>query len=444
MDIQSDRIDTVVQGGLVVTSSSAFEADIAILDGKIAAIGSGTSFPPASRYIDAAGKVVFPGFIDCHCHFRGWEDYELAGKMAASSGLTTIIPFGMTDSANAESLPDAVSRHRDEVEASSVIDMAFHFQLGADTRILEGIPAAIEMGVRSFKMFMAYKTRNPPVMVNDEFILRAMDLAGAHGGLIQLHCENGEVIHYLELRLQAEGRVLPTDFPNSAPPWVEGDAVTRAISLARTTGCPTYIVHLSTGVGLDAIKRAQADGQNIWTETCPQYLLLAAEDHEKWGPLLKIGPPLRSREGTDSQMLWEGLEHGAISCIGSDHSPHPRELKELGRENIFYQPNGDPVPYGAPGMETLAQLVYSSGVRGHGLPLQWMARVLSENPARIFGLYPRKGSIQVGSDADLTIVDPEMKVVIAEDRLLGKAGYTPYEGLELDGRLRCLCSEVKF
>ena len=181
-------------------------------------------------------------------------------------------------------------------------------------------------------------------MVNDEFILRAMDLAGEHGGLIQLHCENGEVIHYLELALQAEGRVLPTDFPNSAPPWVEGDAVNRAISLARTTGCPTYIVHLSTGVGLDAIKRAQADGQNIWTETCPQYLLLAAEDHEKWGPLLKIGPPLRSREGTDSEMLWAGLEHGAISCIGSDHSPHPKELKELGRENVFYQPNGDTTP----------------------------------------------------------------------------------------------------
>jgi dihydroorotase-like cyclic amidohydrolase len=186
-------------------------------------------------------------------------------------------------------------------------------------------------------------------------------------------------------------------------------------------------------VGLDAITTAQADGLNVWTETCPQYLVLAAEDHEKWGPLLKIGPPLRSREGPDQAMLWGGLEGGNISCIGSDHSPHPRELKELGWENVFYQPNGDPVPYGSPGVETIVQLVYSKGVREQGLPLKWMARVLSENPARIFGLYPRKGTIQVGSDADLTIVDPDARVTITEDRLLGKAGYTPYEGLEADG-----------
>lgn len=427
--------DTVIRGGRIVTLSDVADGDIGILDGVIAAIEAPGSLTATAKTIDVSGKIVFPGLIDCHCHFRGWEDYGLASRMAAAAGLTTIIPFAITDTENGESLPDAIDRHRAQLEGSTVLDVAFHFQLGADPRILEGIPAAIKGGVRSFKMFMAYKTRRPPVMVGDEFILRAMDLAGVNGGLIQLHCENGEVIHYLERQFQAEGRVKPTDFPDAAPPWVEGDAIQRAITLAKTSGCPTYIVHLSTQVGLQAISRARADGERIWTETCPQYLLLAAEDHEKWGPLLKIGPPLRPVGGPDREALWSGLESGVISCIGSDHSPHPKEIKELGWDNIFDQAGGAPVPYGAPSIETLAQLVYSKGVGERALPLPYVARVLSENPARIFGLYPRKGVIQVGSDADFTIVDPDQKTRITEDSLLGKAGYTPYEGWEMDGAI---------
>ena len=435
MDSQNGIFDAVIRGGRIVTATDVADGDIGISGGVIAAIEAPGSLTSAAKFIDLPGKIVFPGLIDCHCHFRGWEDYGLASRMAAAAGLTTIIPFAITDTENGETLPDAIDRHRGQLEGSSVLDVSFHFQLGADPRILEGIPAAIEKGVRSFKMFMAYKTRRPPVMVSDEFILRAMDVAGANGGLIQLHCENGEVIYYLERQFQAEGRVKPTDFPDAAPPWVEGDAVQRAITLAKTSGCPTYIVHLSTQVGLQAIVRAREDGERVWTETCPQYLLLAAEDHEKWGPLLKIGPPLRPGSGPDREALWDGLKNGAISCLGSDHSPHPKETKELGWDNIFDQADGTPVPYGAPSIETLAQLVYSKGVGERGFPLPYVAQVLSENPARIFGLYPRKGVIQVGSDADFTIIDPDQKVRITEDRLLGKAGYTPYEGWEMDGAI---------
>lgn len=431
----TQRVDTIVSGGLVVTAASAVETAIAIRDGRVVAIGTESLLPPAERYIDAAGKYVLPGAIDCHCHFRGWEDFALATRMAASSGLTTIIPFGVTDVANSESLPDAIARQRDEVERSAVVDVAFHFQLGADPQILDGITAAAKMGVRSFKMFMAYKSRRPPVMVGDEFIIRAMERIADCNGVAQLHCENGEVIDYLETELQTAGRTAPTDFPDAAPPWVEEEAINRAIKLGELTHCPTYVVHLSTRLGMERIKQAQAAGTPVWTESCPQYLLLSAEDHSKWGPLLKIGPPLRKRDGGDHEALWEGLAHGYISCIGSDHSPHPRELKDLGWSNVFYQPNGDPVPFGAPSIETIVQLVYSKGVAERGLPLQWMARVLSENPARIFGLYPRKGTIQVGADADLLIIDPDGEATIAADRLLGKAGYTPYEGWRLPGRL---------
>jgi dihydropyrimidinase len=429
------RVDTIVRGGLVVTGNSAIETSLAIRDGRIAAIGPAELLPSASHTIDVAGKVVLPGLIDCHCHFRGWEDYALATRMAASAGLTTIIPFGITNVAQGESLPDAIKRHQDEIARVALCDVAFHFQLGADPKILTGIENAAELGVRSFKMFMSYKTRRPPVMVDDEFILGAMERIAAVDGVTQLHCENGHVIDHNEQGLIAAGKVRPTDFPGSAPEWVEAEAINRGIELGAAAHCPVYIVHLSTRLGLERIRRAQAEGQRVWTETCPQYLLLAAEDMEKWGPLLKIGPPLRARGSGNHEALWNGLEDGSISCIGSDHSPHPRELKERGWDNVFYQPDGSPVPFGSPGIETIAEVVYSKGVAERGLPLQWLARVMSENPARIFGLYPRKGTIQVGSDADLTIIDPNAETEVSAQKLHGKAGYTAYEGWSVRGKI---------
>lgn len=428
-------VDTIVTGGRVVTATSEFDAAVAIRDGRIAAIGPADLLPPADHTVDAAGKYVLPGLIDCHCHFRGWEDYALATRMAASAGLTTIIPFGITDVARSETLPDAVRRHQDEIARMAVCDVAFHFQLGADPRILDGIEGAAALGVRSFKMFMSYKTRRPPVMVDDEFILEAMERIAHIQGVTQLHCENGDAIDFNERKLIAAGAVRPVDFPKAAPDWVEAEAINRAVELARAARCPTYVVHLSTSLGLDRIRKAQADGIQLWTETCPQYLLLAAEDMEKWGPLLKIGPPLRARDSGNHESLWRGLADGSISCIGSDHSPHPREVKERGWQNVFNQPDGSPVPFGSPSIETIASLAYSKGIAERGLPLQWLARVMSENPARIFGLYPRKGTIQIGADADLTIIDPTAETEISSVRLLGKAGYTPYEGWKLRGRI---------
>ena len=200
------------------------------------------------------------------------------------------------------------------------------------------------------------------------------------------------------------------------------------------TDCPVYVVHLSTKVGLERIVRAQGEGQRVWAETCPQYLLLTDTEMERWGPFAKIGPPLRPAGGPDRAALWAGSERGFVSTVASDHSPRVPAAKEPGWKNIFVDAEGKPIPFGAPSLETLVALIYSEGVVTRHLPMTWMARVLSENPARIFGLYPRKGVIRVGADADLTIWDPEPAWTIERTQHLGIAGFTPYEGWPARGR----------
>jgi len=193
-------------------------------------------------------------------------------------------------------------------------------------------------------------------------------------------------------------------------------------------------VHLSTRLGLERIKQAQASGQRVWTETCPQYLLLSETEMERWGPLAKIGPPLRPAGGPDRDALWAGLAQGHIGAVASDHSPRAKALKEPGWKNIFHDEAGNVIPFGSPGLETLVPLVYAEGVVNRGLPLTWMARVLGENPARMFGLYPRKGAIRVGADADFLIWDPTAQGEIHVSDHKGMAGWTLYEGWKTSGR----------
>jgi dihydropyrimidinase len=426
------RVDTIVRAGRVVTSTDVFEAAVAISGDKIAAIGPESLLPPADRVIDAQGKYVLPGLIDCHLHIGPeYDDWKTAPLAAAQTGLTTLLPFVIYD--DGEQLPDAVARLREEAEALSVLDFGFHFILNHEPHILDGIARAFAMGVTSFKLFMTYKKR-PKRMVSDEFIAKTMERLAALGGLCQLHCENGDILCYLEDKAIAGGRTSPVDFPPTCPDWTEEEAINRAILIGRLTDCPVYVVHLSTRLGLERIKRAQAEGQRVWTETCPQYLLLTDREMERLGPFAKIGPPLRPHDGPDRAALWTGSEAGFIATVASDHSPRVPEAKEPGRRNIFVDAEGKPIPFGAPSLETLVPLVYSEGVVNRGLPISWMARVLAENPARIFGLYPRKGAIRIGADADLTIWDPEPSWRIERARHLGIAGFTPYEGWAVRGR----------
>jgi dihydropyrimidinase len=430
--VSGRALDTLVRGGRVVTASDVIETDVAIAGGRIVALGPGEALPPAARTIDATGKYVLPGLIDCHLHVGAeYDDWRTASMGAARTGLTTLLPFVTYE--EGETLAAAIRRLREEAEARSVLDVGFHVILNHEPPILEGLAEAVRLGVTSFKLFMTYKKR-PGRMVSDEFIARTMERLAALGGLCQLHCENGDVLCYLEDKAIAEGRTAPRDFPPTCPDWTEEEAINRAILIGRLTGCPVYVVHLSTRLGLERIKRAQAEGQRVWTETCPQYLLLTDAEMDRLGPFAKIGPPLRPAAGGDHAALWEGSAGGFIATVASDHSPRAPAAKEPGRKNIFVDGQGRPIPFGAPSLETLVPLVYHEGVVTRGLPLTWLARVLAENPARVFGLYPHKGAIRPGADADLTLWDPAPEWSIAQAQHLGIAGFTPYEGWPVRGR----------
>ena len=342
----SARVDTIVRGGKVVTATDIFEAAVAIKGDRIAAIGPEDLLPPADRVIDAGGRFVLPGLIDCHLHIgHEYDDWKTAPLAAAQTGLTTLLPFVVYD--DGETLPRAVARLREEGQALSVLDFGLHFILNHEPQILSGLAEAFSMGVASFKLFMTYKKR-PKRMVSDEFIARTMDILGRLGGVCQLHCENGDVLCYLEDKAIAAGRTAPVDFPATCPDWTEEEAINRAILIGKLTDCPVYVVHLSTRLGLERIKRAQSEGQRVWAETCPQYLLLTDKEMERLGPFAKIGPPLRSADGVNQAALWAGSEQGFVSTVASDHSPRVPAAKEPGRHNIFVDGEGKPIPFGAP------------------------------------------------------------------------------------------------
>lgn len=427
------RVEALVRGGRVVTPTEVVEAAVAIQGERIVALGPEGLLPEADRVIDATGKYVLPGAIDCHVHLGPeYDDWARGSVAAAHAGLTTLIGFVLYDDRAGETLPKAIHRLRDEVARQSVLDFGFHFILLNQPAILEGVSEAVALGVTSFKLFMTYKKRGR--MCTDDMIASAMEAIGAAGGLCQLHCENGDVIAHLEDQALAAGRIQPRDFPATCPDWAEEEAINRAILLGRVTGCPVYVVHLSSRLGLERIKRAQAEGQRVWTETCPQYLLLTDAEMDRWGPFAKIGPPLRPAAGPDREALWSGLAEGAISAVASDHAPRLPAMKEPGWKNIFMDDQGRVIPFGAPGIETLVPLVWSEGVAKRGFPPTWVARVLAENPARMFGLHPRKGAIRVGADADLLIYDPEPEWTITARDLRGVAGMTLFEGWKMRGR----------
>jgi dihydropyrimidinase len=423
-------VDTVLHGGSLVIGASVEPADVAILGEKIVAIGTPETMPDAERVVDCSGLYVLPGLIDAHSHFS-FDDFAQGTLLSAHGGITTTIPF----LGGSDSIPDIIERGRAEADAGAVIDFAFHVILWPNPDsdylpLVGGVGQGVALGVRSYKMFMGYR-RSGRNLATDDFLYAAFKEMRTHGALPMVHAENADLIFALERELIAAGKVTPEYYPASRPTVCETEAIGRAADIAVAAGSPLYVVHLTTPEGLAIIEGRRKQGQPVYTETCPQYLLLTEAEMGRLGPRAKIGPPLRTPEQLEG--MWRGVAQGRIPIVASDHAPHDPALKEPGWRNIFYNDEGAPIPFGAPSAETIASLMYAEGVVKRGLPLPWLARVMAENPARMFGLYPRKGVIAVGADADFTVIDPAASTTFQAERMHSRTGYTPYEGWTLPG-----------
>ena len=422
-------LDKVIKGGTVVTAGDTYRADVGISGEKIASIGGDLEAPET---IDASGKYVMPGGIDVHTHlempFGGTvtaDDWESGTTAAVCGGTTTIIDFAIQDFG--KSLHAGVDAWFGRAEGKAAMDYAFHIIVRElKESHLKEMDELVREGITSFKLFMAY----PGVfMVDDATIFRALLRTKDNGGLVCMHAENGGVIDTLVERALAEGHTEPKWHALTRPMSAEAEATRRAIALAEMADVPIYIVHLSAGDAMEEVRRARERGFPAYAETCPQYLFLSYEDYERpgfEGAKFVMSPPLRPKG--NEERLWNGVKTDALQAVSTDHCSFcMKEQKELGKNDFSKIPNG------APGIETRLMLLHDGGVRKGRISLNRFVELVSTRPAKIFGLYPRKGSITIGADADILIWDPKAKWTISAKTHRMKVDYNPYEGREVTG-----------
>jgi dihydropyrimidinase len=424
---------TLIKNGTIVTAVDQYRGDVLIEDEKIAVIGMSLDIPAANvdKVIDAAGKFVLPGGIDVHTHmdmpFGGAtsaDDFETGTRAAAFGGTTTIVDFAIQY--RGQTLHTAWETWAKKAEGKAVIDYGFHMIITELNDQVEGeMDALVRQGITSFKMFMAY----PGVfMLDDGSIFKALLRTGRNGGTICMHAENGGVIDVLVQRALAAGQTAPKYHALTRPARAEAEATHRAIALAEMADVPIYIVHLSASEALEMVTEARDRGLPAFAETCPQYLFLSYDNYEEpdfGGSKYVMSPPLRDRAKQDQ--LWRGLAFNDLQCISTDHCPFCMKEKRLG-ENDFSK-----IPNGAPGVETRMSLVYDGGVRAGRISLNRFVELTSTSPAKIFGLFPRKGTIAPGSDADIVVFDPNRTITLAAKTLHMNCDYNPYEGRQVTG-----------
>ncbi|HEY4683876.1 MAG TPA: dihydropyrimidinase [Candidatus Acidoferrales bacterium] len=425
------KFDTLIRNGEVVTASDRFTGDVGIVAEKIVALGTTLPAENAGRVIDAKGKYVIPGGIDVHTHldmpFGGTtsaDDFESGTIAAAFGGTTSLIDFAIQY--KGQTLRTAFDTWMKKAEAKAAIDYAFHCILTdlPDAR-LEEMNALVREGVTSFKLFMAY----PGVfMVEDALIFKAMSQTAQNGGLICMHAENGGAIDVIVRRALAEGKTAPKYHALTRPTTAEAEATARAIALAEMAGAAVYIVHLSCNDALEKVREARDRGIPAYAETCPQYLYLDDSLYDRpgfEGAKWVMTPPLRPK--WHQEKLWEGLRRDDLQVVSTDHCPFCfKEQKEMGVGDFTKIPNG------APGIETRLMLLHE-GVRKGRITLNRFVQLVSTAPAKMFGLYPRKGTIAVGSDADIVIFDPNKEVVLSAKTHHMKVDYNPFEGTRIVG-----------
>jgi dihydropyrimidinase len=427
----ADRI--VFAGGTVVTADGVSRADVLVEGQTIRSVGSLGEVADA-RVVDARGKLVLPGGVDVHTHldtpFMGTvtSDDHVSGSVAAlMGGTTTYIDFAFQQPG--ERLPETLESWHAKAAGRSVADYAFHLAIADPyTGFLDDLPAVVADGAPSIKVFMAYKGL---AMLDDGQLYSVFRAASRLGANVCVHAENGPLIDALAAEVTAKGRTGPVGHLLSRPPVTEVEAVERAITIAELADAPIYFVHLSTAGAAAALARARAEGRPVSGETCTHYLLLDEEEYHRPGfeaAKYVVSPPLRG--AADRAAMWDALREGTIGVVSSDHCPFCfAEQKELGRDDFRQIPNG------APGVEHRVPLLYGHGVRAKRLDLEQLVRVACTEPARAFGLYPRKGTIAPGSDADLVVVDPDASTVILAEQQHQRSDYTPFERWSVPGRI---------
>ena len=409
--------DLLLTGGTVVTGAGIQRADVGVRGETVAAVGGSLPRAAARQVIDVTGKYVFPGIIDVHVHPVYLDDVEASSRVAAYGGITTLLHFAYARTG--DSLLQKVEEMLHDAQARSRLDFGLHGGMFEAPRQVPEIPRVMELGVRTFKFFLTYLKQG--WYTDDYQLIKGMDLLAERGGMAIVHCENGGAIDYLEDKYLKGPNASAKFFNASRPPALEEEGVFRTIRLAEVVGCKVYIPHVTAARVLRPIRQAQAEGLPVYAETCPQYLNLTQAIIDQRGALAKIGPPIRSAE--DNAALWGGLRDGTLSVVASDHAPKSKDV------------NGDFLAqgFGSPSIETLLTMTYHGGVNHGHLSLVRLVQVLCENPARIFGLYPRKGTIAVGADADLVVFDPAREVTICCENQHSNVGYSLYEGQKVLG-----------
>jgi dihydropyrimidinase len=423
-------VDLLIKNARVVTSSEAVESSIGIENGKIVSLSRHLEAPGVETY-DARGKIVVPGAIDAHTHMElpalgatSADDFYSGTVAAACGGTTTIVDF--VDPKPGQTMLDALADYRSRADKEVTTDYGLHMVFkGQSLAEIDRIPAVIERGVSSFKVFTAYRARG--LMLEDADIRKVMKEVAESGGLTAVHAESETIIQGLIQENLSAGNTGAKYHALSRPAAAEAEAVSRVARLAQSVSASLYIVHLSSKAGKQEVERARARGTRIFAETCPHYLVLTDRVYEREdGRNFVMSPALKKAE--DCAALWQGLRPGGVvETVGSDHCPFTIVQKDLGKEDFTKIPNG------VPGTEVIIPLLYSEGVRKGRISIFDMVRVTSDSPAKHFGLYPSKGSIAVGAEADLVVIDPSKRVRLTSDVLHTKIDYSIYSDITTEG-----------
>ena len=423
----------VLKGGTIVSGRELKKMDILMDEehGKICAVAEQIGIEAADvEVVDVTGMLLFPGFIDAHTHFDlevsgtvTVDDFETGTKAAISGGTTLIIDFATQN--RGETLQEALENWHRKADGRCSCDYAFHMAISDwNEEVSRELDLMMEKGVTSFKLYMTYDA----MVLNDKCIYQVLKRLKEIGGITGVHCENMGLIEALVEEKKAQGQFSPAAHPETRPDLAEAEAIDRLLKLAKAADAPVIVVHLSSGAGYQEIKNAREAGQEIYVETCPQYLLM---DDSRYGlpgfegAKYVCSPPLR--KGGDQTRLWNALHKNHIQTISTDHCSFTLEQKAAGREDFSKIPNG------MPGVENRPVLMYTYGVRSERITLNQMCRLLSENPAKLYGMYPEKGCIAPGSDADIVVWDPNANWTISKQNQVSVTDYSPYEGTPVTG-----------